>query len=151
VSDHQMWPEWLTDEHTAIHTAIENEIKRALAHCIGSADAAGMDWTTEGWISCSASNVMGMLERLGCPPPPVGEVERMPMPEENFFDADVPLSFAGTITEAVHDQPGDDAIVKVEVTLAGPVYAEELLDARVEVVTEDVFEYRRPADEWGEQ
>lgn len=65
------WPEWLTPEHSAIHTAFENEIVKALEHCYASADAADMDWTTEGWISCSASNIMSLLRRLGCPPPPV--------------------------------------------------------------------------------
>lgn len=149
MSADQAWPEWLTPESSAIHTAIENEIKEALGHCIASADAAGMPWTTEGWISCSASNIAAMLERLGCPPPPVGKVERLPIPEEPPWVGDEPLSFAGTVTEVVHDQPGDDSIVKVEVTLTGPVYAEELLDARVEVLTEDVYEYRHGGDDSG--
>jgi hypothetical protein len=79
--EHQVWPEWLTPEYRAIHTAFENEIKRALGHCYQSADASGMDYTTEGWISCSASNLMGLLERLGCLPPPVGDVVAAPMPD----------------------------------------------------------------------
>lgn len=61
------WPEWLTPEHSAIHTAVENEIVKALYHCYESADAAGMDWTTEGWISCSASNIMGNAEAARLP------------------------------------------------------------------------------------
>lgn len=76
------WPEWLTPEYSAIHTAFENEIVKALEHCYASADAAGMDWTTEGWVSCSASNIMGLLHRLGCPPPPVElGVERLSLAE----------------------------------------------------------------------
>ena len=65
------WPKWLTPEYGAIHTAFENEIVKALEHCYASADAAGQEWTTEGWISCSASNIMGLLQKLGCPPPTV--------------------------------------------------------------------------------
>lgn len=80
------WPEWLTPENTVIHTALENEMKRALAHCYSSADASGLDWTWEGWISVSASNIMGMLRRAGCPPPNVGEVREIPMPEGYLSD-----------------------------------------------------------------
>lgn len=82
------WPEWLSPESNAMHTAVENEIKRALQHCFDSADASGLSWTTEGWVSCSASNVLSLLKRLGCPPPPVGEVERMRMPREECWDED---------------------------------------------------------------
>lgn len=83
------WPEWLTPEHSAIHTAIENEMKRALQHCFDSADAAGMPWTTEGWISVSASNIMAMLRNAGCPPPavPADTVPlRLPTEEEHAYD-----------------------------------------------------------------
>lgn len=80
-AEYGRWPEWLTPEHSAIHTAFENEMVRALESCYSSADAAGMSWTTEGWISISAHNIMGLLKRLGCPPPPVGEVERLSLDE----------------------------------------------------------------------
>lgn len=83
------WPEWLSPEWNAMHTAVENEIKRALQHCYDSADASGMDWTTEGWISVSASNVLSWLKRSGFPPPIVPPVEAMPMPQdENCWDVD---------------------------------------------------------------
>lgn len=91
MTEEQAWPEWLTPEHTAIHTAIENEMKRALQHCYDSADASGMDWTLGGWISVSASNVMGMLKRVGSPPPDVGEVEEVPMPDAEVDEEPFPL------------------------------------------------------------
>lgn len=84
----QAWPEWLTPEHTAIHTAIENEMKRALQHCFDSADASGLSWTEEGWISCSASNIMGLLRRGGSNPPNVGDVTATPMPRQEWSDWD---------------------------------------------------------------
>ncbi len=80
------WPEWLTPEYSAIHAAIENEMKRALDSCYKSADAAGMGWTTEGWISMSASNVISLLRRNGSNPPDVGEVEALPLPEDRSYD-----------------------------------------------------------------
>lgn len=96
------WPKWLTPEHSAIHTAFENEIVKALDHCYASADAAGMNWTTEGWISCSASNIMSLLHRLGCPPPPVEVgIERLSLAEVErqwavpWDDDDEALNFDG--------------------------------------------------------
>lgn len=67
------WPEWLSEQDSAIHTAFENEIVKALDECYASADSAGMDWTTEGWVSISARNIMRLLKQLSCPPPPVPE------------------------------------------------------------------------------
>lgn len=70
------WPEWLSPENNAIHTAFVNEIVGVLDSCYSSADAAGQGgWTMERLISISASRIMSFLKRLGCPPPPVGEVE----------------------------------------------------------------------------
>lgn len=119
------WPEWLTPEYGAIHTAIQNEIKKALQHCYDSADGSGLNWTTEGWISCSASNVVGMLQRLGCPPPPVGEVEALPMPGPEWGDdepVDEPVvlyegptdGIAGASTPA-HLQPQSHSQVTLDV------------------------------------
>lgn len=106
------WPEWLTPAHTAIHTAIENEMKRALQHCFESADASGLSWTEEGWISCSASNIMGMLRRAGSNPPTVGDVAAWPMPRrewsdfeefEEYEDID-PLPWAGAARSAIAEE-----------------------------------------------
>lgn len=71
------WPEWLSPEYTAMHTAISNEIVRALAHCYESADAAGMNWTLDGFVSCSASNILSRLKRDGAPPIPSHETEHL--------------------------------------------------------------------------
>jgi len=79
------WPKWLTPEHTNIHTAIENAMKQALAHCYGSADASGYAWTMEGLFSVAANSIMGMLRDAGCPPPAVGDVEALPMPEDTWL------------------------------------------------------------------
>ena len=59
------WPAWLTPEYGALHDHIEQQILSALEHCYASADAAGMNWTTEGWISCSASNILSWLRQRG--------------------------------------------------------------------------------------
>lgn len=135
MSDTTTWPEWLTPEHTAIHNAIENQIKAALQHCIDSSDAAGQPWTTEGWISCSASNVISFLRQHGCPPLAVGEVERMPLPREEPVELDYePVDIPGRVTDVMHRQPGDDSIITVEVTTPG-VHA-ELLDAEVTILAE---------------
>lgn len=71
VDRNRVWPEWLTPQYGEIHTAFENEMKRALDHCYASADGAGMAWTMGGLFSVSASNIMGLLKRCGCPPPAV--------------------------------------------------------------------------------
>lgn len=70
------WPEWLTPEYSALHTAIINDMVRALEHCYVSADAAGMDWTQDGFYSCAASNILGRMKRAGCPPT-FGETEEL--------------------------------------------------------------------------
>jgi len=86
-----VWPEWLTPEHSNIHTAIENAMKQALAHCYGSADASGYGWTMDGLFSVAANSIMGMLRDAGCPPPAVGDVEAIPMPEDTWLaDEDEP-------------------------------------------------------------
>jgi len=79
------WPKWLTPEHTNIHTAIENAMKQALAHCYGSADASGYGWTMGGLFSVAANSIMGVLRDAGCPPPAVGDVEAIPMPEDTWL------------------------------------------------------------------
>jgi len=79
------WPKWLTPEHTNIHTAIENAMKQALAHCYGSADASGYAWTMEGLFSVAANSIMGVLRGAGCPPPAVGDVDAIPMPEDTWL------------------------------------------------------------------
>lgn len=75
----------------------EREVK-ALDHCYASADAAGMDWTTEGWISCSASNICGLLQRAGSPPPTVKPSERLDPDavsrEWNSYDDEEAIEFA---------------------------------------------------------
>lgn len=92
------WPEWLTPEYGAIHDTLTNCVVSALDHCYASADGAGMDWTTEGWISVSVSNIIGTMRRLGCTPPTIdgpvkrrsiGDVHREWQPEyscETCFD-----------------------------------------------------------------
>lgn len=71
------WPGWLSPEYTAMHNAISNEIVRALAYCYESADAAGMGWTLDGFVSCSASNILSRLERDGAAPIPSRATETL--------------------------------------------------------------------------
>jgi hypothetical protein len=109
TSSAQPWPEWLTPEYAAIHTAIYNEIVKALGHCIDSAEADGRDYTTEGWISISAGNVVVMLQRAGSPPPVVEPAERLPLPAGTAWDpADDGLTACPTCDgEGFVDAPED--------------------------------------------
>lgn len=60
----------------AVSSAMVNCMVDALDHCYESADAAGMDWTQDGWLSVSASNICGMLKANGVKPPAIELVER---------------------------------------------------------------------------
>lgn len=84
------WPEWLTPDYTNLHTAVENAIKTGTYGVYQSADAAGMDWTADGMLSCQASAVLSQLKADGWTPPAVVPVvERLPDPEREWFGDEI--------------------------------------------------------------
>lgn len=80
IPHHDEWPDFPGADWGALHQSIENEIVRALDHCYASADAAGMNWTTSGWVSVSASNILSWMKRMGLPAPSI------PRPEPLYLD-----------------------------------------------------------------
>lgn len=76
---------WSDRQWLAVHTALMNAMKDALEHCYSSEEASGFPMTSEGWMSCSASNIIALLQRHGSLPD-VGDITARPMPVGPSWD-----------------------------------------------------------------
>lgn len=125
------WPTWLTPDWSSAHTTVENAIKAGTSHVYESADAAGMDWTYDGMVSCQASAVLGALKRGGWTPP--SPMPPCPDPAPNpsaewYVEYDTPdASFVsvdgGRFTAHLFDMTGDGPLPLGSNPGGGPLFA----------------------------